>query len=180
MPEGGPGFASGNEEGSSRRENRREPALWDVTGGQRWTFGDLAAATERGPRATDPIAFPRGISGQFILEVAQAWRAGQVVCPLEAGPTPPRLSRVPEGCVHLKMTSATTGAARMIGLTAGQLAADAENIVATMGLRRDWANLGVISLAHSYGFSSLVTPLLLQGIPLLLADSPLPEAVRRA
>jgi acyl-coenzyme A synthetase/AMP-(fatty) acid ligase len=78
------------------------------------------------------------------------------------------------------MTSATTGAARVIGLTAGQLMADAENIVATMGLRRDWANLGVISLAHSYGFSSLVTPLLLRGIPLLLADSPLPEAVRRA
>src|SRR5205823_14680500 len=58
--------------------------------------------------------------------------------------------------------------------------ADAENIVETMGLRREWPNLGVISLAHSYGFSNLVTPLLLHGIPLLLCDSPLPEAVRRA
>jgi len=35
-----------------------------------------------------------------------------------------------------------------------KLAADAENIVATMGLRADWPNLGVISLAHSYGFSN--------------------------
>ena len=58
--------------------------------------------------------------------------------------------------------------------------ADAENIVATMGLRRDWPNLGVISLAHSYGFSNLVTPLLLHGIPVILLDPPLPEAVRRA
>src|SRR5437763_6003551 len=49
-----------------------------------------------------------------------------------------------------------------------------------MGLRPEWPNLGVISLAHSYGFSNLVTPLLLHGIPLLLSDSPLPEAVRRA
>ena len=82
--------------------------------------------------------------------------------------------------VHLKCTSATTGAARVIAFTAGQLAADAENIVATMGLRSDWPNLGVISLAHSYGFSNLVLPLLLHGIPLTLAPSPLPEIVRRA
>jgi acyl-coenzyme A synthetase/AMP-(fatty) acid ligase len=49
-----------------------------------------------------------------------------------------------------------------------------------MGLRPDWPNVGVISLAHSYGFSNLVLPLLLHGIPLILAPSPLPETVRRA
>jgi acyl-coenzyme A synthetase/AMP-(fatty) acid ligase len=38
----------------------------------------------------------------------------------------------------------------------------------------------VISLAHSYGFSNLVLPLLLHGIPLVLVNSPLPEAIRRA
>jgi acyl-CoA synthetase (AMP-forming)/AMP-acid ligase II len=47
-----------------------------------------------------------------------------------------------------------------------------------MGLRPEWPNLSVISLAHSYGFSNLILPLLLHGIPLLLAPSPLPEAVR--
>jgi acyl-coenzyme A synthetase/AMP-(fatty) acid ligase len=78
------------------------------------------------------------------------------------------------------MTSATTGAARLVAFTAGQLVADAENIVATMGLRSDWPNLGVISMAHSYGFSNLVLPLLLHGIPLIICPSPLPEAVRRA
>src|SRR5206468_4690574 len=98
----------------------------------------------------------------------------------ETGQTPPPFVQVPAGCVHLKTTSATTGEPRFIAFTAGQLMADAENIVATMGLRREWPNLGVISLAHSYGFSNLVTPLLLHGIPLLLCDSPLPEAVRRA
>jgi acyl-coenzyme A synthetase/AMP-(fatty) acid ligase len=68
----------------------------------------------------------------------------------------------------------------MIGFTAAQLVADVDNIMTTMGLRPDWPNLGVISLAHSYGFSSLVLPLLLLGIPLILGDSPLPEAVRHA
>ena len=58
--------------------------------------------------------------------------------------------------------------------------ADAENIVVTMGLRPDWPNLGVISLAHSYGFSNLVLPLLLHGIPMILAPAPLPEIIRRA
>jgi len=80
----------------------------------------------------------------------------------------------------LKTTSATTTAPRHVLFTAAQLAADAENILFTMGLRPDWPNLGVISLAHSYGFSSLVLPLLLHGIPLILAPSPLPEVVRRA
>jgi acyl-coenzyme A synthetase/AMP-(fatty) acid ligase len=56
--------------------------------------------------------------------------------------------------------------------------ADARNIVLTMGLRPDWPNLGVISLAHSYGFSNLVLPLLLHGIPLILGQSPLPETIR--
>ncbi len=86
----------------------------------------------------------------------------------------------PKGCVHLKWTSATTGHARLIAFTAEQLAADAAQIVAAMGLRPDWPNLGVISLAHSYGFSNLVLPLLLHGIPLILAPSPLPEIIRRA
>jgi acyl-coenzyme A synthetase/AMP-(fatty) acid ligase len=35
-------------------------------------------------------------------------------------------------------------------------------------------------MAHSYGFSNLVLPLLLHGIPLLIAPSPLPEIFRQA
>jgi acyl-coenzyme A synthetase/AMP-(fatty) acid ligase len=87
---------------------------------------------------------------------------------------------VPGHIVHLKSTSATTGAPKWIVFTAPQLAADADNIVATMKLRRDWPNLAFISLAHSYGFSNLVTPLLLHGIPLILGGASLPEIVRSA
>jgi len=69
---------------------------------------------------------------------------------------------------------------RAVAFTGEQLAADAANIVATMGLRPDWPNLGLISPAYSYGFSSLVLPLLLHGIPLILVPSPLPLALRHA
>ena len=159
------------------RENRDEMALDDLAGGKRWTFGELAEAAELGG-APGPVAFPQG--REFILTLLRAWRSGQVVCPLEAGQTLPVLSALPPGCFHLKTTSATTGAPRVVAFTAEQLAADADNIVGTMGLRCDWPNLGVISLAHSYGFSNLVLPLLLHGIPLVLVDAPLPEAVRKA
>jgi acyl-coenzyme A synthetase/AMP-(fatty) acid ligase len=161
-------------------EHRHELALCDLASGQSWTFGQLDAAVEATVATADSILFPQGISADFVFTVLRAWRAGKVTCPLEAGQTAPDFSRLPSGSVHLKTTSATTDVPRLIAFTAEQLAADAENIVATMGLRPDWPNLGVISLAHSYGFSNLVTPLLLHGVPLILADSPLPETVLHA
>ena len=156
-------------------------ALRDLVSNRQWTFRELALATERIVPDGGKIAFPQGASAEFIFSVLQAWRAGHIVCPLEVGRTPPEISRgLPPEIVHLKTTSATTGPPRLVAMTAAQLMADAENIVTTMGLRPDWPNLGVVSLAHSYGFSNLVLPLLLHGIPLILADAPLPEVVQKA
>ncbi len=162
------------------RAQRGEPALFDLTAGRVWTFDQLARAAEQGPTPAGPLAYPRGQTAEFVLTVLRAWRVGQVVCPLEPDQPPPAVPPPPAGVVHLKTTSATTGPARCIAFTAEQLAADADQLVPTMGLRPDRPNLGAISLAHSYGFSNLITPLLLHGIPLLLPGSPLPEAVRRA
>lgn len=160
-------------------ERRNERALRDFASGRCWTFGELFAAGEAHPVNAENFAFPQGQSAEFILDLLAAWRENKVVCPLELQQPPPA-SVPPANCVHLKSTSATGGNMRWVAFTAEQLAADAENIVATMGLRPDWPNLGVISLAHSYGFSNLVLPLLLHGIPLILAPAPLPETVRRA
>jgi long-chain acyl-CoA synthetase len=159
------------------REFPGETALHDVGSGQRWTFAQLAAAGEK-DAGDGRVIFPQG--SEFIFTMLRAWHSGRVVCPLEAGQNPPQFESLPPGCAHLKTTSATGGIARVVAFTEEQLAADADNIVATMGLRRDWPNLGVISIAHSYGFSNLVLPLLLHGIPLVLLDVPLPEIVRRA
>ena len=159
----------------------RETALHDAATGRVWTFAGLAAAadTDISPTGEGP-AFPTGHGIEFILTVLRAWRGGRVLCPLEPGQPAPVIPPPPLGIAHLKLTSGTTGAAKCVAFTAAQLAADADAIVATMGLRPDWPNLGVISLAHSYGFSNLVLPLLLHGIPLVLAPSPLPAAVLAA
>jgi long-chain acyl-CoA synthetase len=157
-----------------------EVALRDLSLGQHWTFTQLARHTEDGLAPRDPIVYPQGHSAEFIFAVLRAWRRGAIVCPLEPEQKPPTVPLPAAPCCHLKTTSATSGLPRTIAFTAEQLAADAANIVATMGLRPEWPNLGVISLAHSYGFSNLVLPLLLHGIPLILVPSPLPETVRRA
>jgi acyl-coenzyme A synthetase/AMP-(fatty) acid ligase len=112
--------------------------------------------------------------------VLRAWRWQAVVCPLELHKQPPTDSPPPPPCCHLKTTPPATGAPHAVAFTEEQLAADVDNIVATMGLRPDWPNLGVISLAYSYGFSNLVLPLLLHGIPLFLVPSPLPVVLRSA
>ena len=160
-------------------ERGGEIALRDFASSRRWTFAELAAQGENWSVAGDGPVFPAGQSAEFIFDLLAAWREHRLVCPLEPGQTVPILV-VPPPVLHLKTTSGTAGAARWVALTAAQLAADADNIVTTMGLRPDWPNLGVISLAHSYGFSNLVTPLLLHGVPLILVPAPLPEMIRRA
>jgi acyl-CoA synthetase (AMP-forming)/AMP-acid ligase II len=158
-----------------------ETALRDLPSNRRWTFRELEMAAETPRDSVKTVAFPSGTSADFVVEVVRAWRAGNIVCPVETDqPEPIITPSLPPEIVHLKMTSGTTSAPRFVAFTASQLMADAENIVATMGLRPEWPNLGVISLAHSYGFSNLVLPLLLHGIPLVLAGAPLPEIVLRA
>lgn len=162
------------------RERTAEIALREFPSGRRWSFGALAAAAEGMSPCGGDFAFAQGHGAEFVFEVLRAWRDQTVLCPLEKGQPVPVLPVPPAPAAYLKLTSATTGLSRAIAFTEGQLAADAENIVATMGLRADWPNLGVISLAHSYGFSNLVLPLLLHGIPLVIIEAPLPEMIRMA
>ncbi|MGA3268200.1 MAG: fatty acid--CoA ligase family protein [Verrucomicrobiota bacterium] len=167
-------------------QRRAEMALRDTASGRRWTFGELLAAGEQESAPPAGPAFPQGHTPDFIIQLLAAWREKRTVCPLEPGQVPPDELQTADfkfevpNCVQLKATSATGGVTRLVAFTAEQLAADAENIVVTMGLRADWPNLGVTSMAHSYGFSNLVLPLLLHGVPLILAPAPLPEIVRRA
>ncbi|MGD0816022.1 MAG: class I adenylate-forming enzyme family protein [Verrucomicrobiota bacterium] len=155
-------------------------ALRDLASNRHWTFAELFAAGEARPADAAEIVCPQGHSPEFITSLIAAWRTGKIACPLEAGQTSPDIVSPGKECAHLKLTSGTTDTPRLIAFTGEQIAADAAQIVSAMGLRPDWPNLGVISLAHSYGFSNLVLPLLLHGIPLILAPAPLPEIIRRA
>jgi len=157
-----------------------EVALRDLASGRSWTFAQLDRESDARLPGAPAMVFPKGHAPEFIFAVLRAWRWGVVVCPLEAHHQPLAVLPPPAPCCHLKTTPANRGVPRAVAFTAEQLAADAENIVATMGLRPDWPNLGVISMAYSYGFSNLVLPLLLHGIPLFLAPAPLPEILRGA
>jgi long-chain acyl-CoA synthetase len=84
------------------------------------------------------------------------------------------LGPVPE---LLKLTSGTTSAPRAVRFRASQLLADCQNICETMRITEHDVNFGVIPFSHSYGFSSLITPLLVRGVKLVVSDERLPRAV---
>ena len=77
----------------------------------------------------------------------------------------------------LKLTSGTTSAPRVVRFRAAQLLADCENICKTMGLTDLDLNYGVIPISHSYGFSNLITPLLVRGVRLVVSNDRMPRAV---
>ena len=79
--------------------------------------------------------------------------------------------------VLLKLTSGTTAAPRAIRFRSAQLLADARQICDTMGLTEADLNFAVIPLSHSYGFSNLITPLLVCGVPMAISNDRMPRAV---
>ncbi len=159
---------------------RNDLAVHEVATGRSWSFSDLAAAADALPTPSAPILFPVGTGVGFLLSVLQAWRHGRILCPLEPNQAIPELPTPPSPIAHLKFTSGSSGRPRAVALTEAQIAADADQIVRTMRLDPSQPNLGVLSLAHSYGYSNLVTPLFLHGIPLILAASALPAALLEA
>jgi long-chain acyl-CoA synthetase len=77
----------------------------------------------------------------------------------------------------LKLTSGTTAAPRAVRFRSKQLLADCENICETMGISQRDLNFGVIPISHSYGFSNLLTPLIVRGVSLVLSSDRIPRAI---
>ncbi len=143
-------------------------------------FCDLASAVEALPRIDSP-AIARTGSPEFFVNILRAWRDGQAVIPIEKDAAEPVLKCLPPiGCRLVKHTPGASGIPRGIFLNDAQVIADAEQIVETMSLTPDLPNLAVVSMAHSYGFSNLVLPLLLFGVPIHLVSVPFPRIVEAA
>jgi long-chain acyl-CoA synthetase len=159
------------------RAHSRELALFDSASATSWTFADLLREADRSTSNPQPIHAVQGSGPEFIFNLLRGWRNGLVTCALDPEQKPPALQTLPPNCEHLKITSASSGPPKCIAFTGPQLAADAANIVSTMGLDTNSPNIACISLAHSYGFSNLILPLLLHGIPLFLVPAPLPELI---
>jgi len=105
------------------------------------------------------------VTGETDLEVVRLTTAGSTV---DWGDNPPSL---------LKLTSGTTAAPRAVRFRAHQLLADCNQICETMGISDGDLNFGVIPISHSYGFSNLLTPLIVRGVPMVVSRDRTPRAV---
>jgi long-chain acyl-CoA synthetase len=156
--------------------------------------------------SSGPVALQIGNRAEWPALLLAVWRSGRSLLPIEPEMAADQRTRVEELCGAtvrvvpdgnglsavsargpqesvcpegdlFKLTSGTTAEPRAICFSAAQLLADCENVCDTMGLRESDRNYGVVSFAHSYGFSNLITPLLCRGISLVAASDIIPRAV---
>lgn len=110
------------------------------------------------------------ILGHFAIK-GFIYRGGVSVRAIDGRPNVPADARL------IKLTSGSTGQPKGIVTSEANLIADATNICTTMGIAADDLNLGAIPFSHSYGFSNLVMPLLLQGTPVIVSNDYLPQSL---
>ena len=84
---------------------------------------------------------------------------------------------IPAEARLIKTTSGSTGAPKGIVASEANLLADCVNICATMDIRAGDVNFGAIPFSHSYGFSNLVTPLIVQGTAVVISNDYLPQSI---
>ena len=77
----------------------------------------------------------------------------------------------------LKLTSGSSGKPRAIVWSEANIIAVCESICSSMNITPHDINLGAIPFSHSYGFSNLVTPLVLQGTPIVFSNDYLPHSL---
>lgn len=141
------------------------------------SFAELAERVELAPRTPGKIVARTG-GVEFFVDFLRAWRDGNAVIPVERDAPEPVLKRdAPEGTLLVKYTPGASGVPRAIFFNGDQLIADGDRLFEAMGMSPEVPNLGVISLAHSYGFSNVVLPLVLHGVPVRLAPVPFPRVI---
>ncbi len=88
-----------------------------------------------------------------------------------AGPVLPADARL------VKLTSGSTGKPKGIVASEANLVADCDHICRTMHISPLDLNLGAIPFSHSYGFSNLVSPLVMQGTAVVISNDYLPQSI---
>ena len=157
---------------------RERPAIFAKSGVI--TFSDLADGLAQFPVARQPV-IACGTPLEVALETLRGWRDQQPVVPLERPDASlPELSAFFPKTAHVKLTPGNDGLPRGVHFTADQIAADADRLVDAMGLSPRTPNLATVSVTHSYGYSSIILPLLLHGIPLQEVEVPFPAVVADA
>jgi long-chain acyl-CoA synthetase len=168
---------------------RNVPAIFDTCGEVLRTFQDIESRARdlEGKISGSIYPIDLGNKPDWPSRLLAALRRRVVALPLESTITLQQREAALRLCedadwgkeppVLLKLTSGTTAAPRAVRFRSEQLLADCTQICDTMGVGSDDLNFGVIPLSHSYGFSNLVTPLLVRGVPMVLSRDRMPRAV---
>ncbi len=165
------------------------PAILDTRSEVLRTFHDIEARARQLEGEITGNVWPIDIGNQpdWPSHLLAALRRGVVALPMEGTITAQQRENALRLCGGgnwnglrpdlLKLTSGTTAAPRAIRFRTPQLLADCIQICDTMGIGGDDVNFAVIPLSHSYGFSNLVTPLLVRGVAMVLSRDRMPRAV---
>jgi long-chain acyl-CoA synthetase len=120
-----------------------------------------------------PVNEVASILGHFAVR-GLLHRGGLSLRAIDSRPALPAKARL------LKLTSGSTGKPKGIVTSEANLVADCVQICATMDIRPDDVNFGAIPFSHSYGFSNLVMPLLVQGTAVVISNDYLPQSILEA
>jgi long-chain acyl-CoA synthetase len=163
-------------------ENGRVYSRAELFGRAKEIAAELTAAGMK-PGDALPIRLPN--SFDFVATFLAALILDLVVIPIDRDAAEAEVGAVrgsftppfPDGTRLIKVTSGSTGKPKGIFTTEANLIADCENICATMEITAIDINLGAIPFSHSYGFSNLVTPLILQGTAVVATNAYLPQTL---
>ena len=97
---------------------------------------------------------------------------------LRVSPTRVIARRRYTGSAVLKLTSGSTGTAKATLTSEAQLSVDSARILAAMKTKPSDVQLATIPVSHAYGFGNLIMPMLLQGTPIVLRDSFVPQQLQ--
>lgn len=159
---------------------------------------------DAGGFARDLVAIQLPNSADFVAAILAAAKLDLVIVPIDRDATPNEVATIlghfavrslisrgspsrlagqrtrptlPPEARLIKLTSGSTGLPKGIVTSEANLIADCTSICASMDIRADDVNFGAIPMSHSYGFSNLVMPLLVQGTPVVISNQYLPQSV---
>jgi long-chain acyl-CoA synthetase len=168
------------------------PAIFDTQGAVVRTFRGV----EENAREIQETIARRGEGELFAIDIGNRpeWPAMLLAClreelialPIDSSAQPEQRAAAMKisvrGCGEkrptlLKLTSGTTAAPRAIRFRSEQLVIDCEQICDTMEITERDINFAVIPLSHSYGFSNVVTAMIIRGVPFVVSGDRMPRAV---